>query len=278
MNKKFESINAISAVNAILAGTCGMKHVLHLYTPHINKHAIQSLFLGMAQGDEEVIYVTEDPESALAEFGGLDTEMSIIRPWELDGLDITGECKIRLIVDAGSIRGGHMHREKRLAEISDSHPVLCTYDVSKLAPEFIEKLVAQHNKLMLTTHDVTVLSSESLKDLEVSDAFIERFVKEYLDMIALALIASKPMCGIEIIDVVHKNFNVLLSPGTIYPVLHELEERGLLEYEHKIKKKVYMPAKGSEAEIHSILNEHLQANEFLNRFLRWPKPVAESVR
>lgn len=264
-NKKSD---AISTINTILAGASGLKHVLYLYTPNVNKHAIQSSFLAMAQEGEEIVYVTEDPKSALAEFKRLSTELSVIRPGELDGLKVAGKGKMRLIVDAGSLKGDDVQREKRLAEMSRNHPVLCTYDLSKLDPEIIEKLVAHHDKLVLTTHDVTVLSSESLEDLEVSDAFIERFVKEYLDMVVLALIVSKPMCGIDIIDVVHKNFNVLLSPGTIYPLLHELEERGLLEYEYKIKKKIYRPAKGSEAEIHSILNEHLQANEFLNRFLR----------
>ncbi len=264
-NKKSD---AVYTINAILAGASGLKHVLYLYTSNVNKHAIQSSFLAMAREGEEIVYVTADPKSVLDQFKRLSTELSTIRPWELDDLDITGERKMRLVVDAGSIKGDHIQREKRLAEISTSYPVLCTYDISKLEPEIIEELATQHDKLVLATHDVTILSSESLDDLEVSDAFIERFVREYLDMVVLALIASKPMCGTDIIDVVHKNFNVLLSPGTIYPLLHELEERGLLECEYEIKRKIYKPAKDSEPEIHGILNEHLQANEFLNRFLR----------
>jgi DNA-binding PadR family transcriptional regulator len=105
-------------------------------------------------------------------------------------------------------------------------------------------------------------------DIKLIDATIERFVKEYLDIVVLALIAGKPMCGTDILDIVHRNFNVLLSPGTIYPLLHRLKKEGLLECECSIKKKVYKPAKGSEANIQRILNEHSLANEFLNDFLK----------
>jgi DNA-binding PadR family transcriptional regulator len=101
------------------------------------------------------------------------------------------------------------------------------------------------------------------------DATVERFVKEYLDIVILALIAGKPMCGTDILDIVHRNFNVLLSPGTIYPLLHRLKKEGLLEYECSIKKKVYKPARGSEANIRRILEEHSQANEILNDFLKY---------
>lgn len=104
--------------------------------------------------------------------------------------------------------------------------------------------------------------------LDAADATIERFVKEYLDIVVLALVASKPMCGTDILDIVHRNFNVLLSPGTIYPLLHRLKEEGLLECECSIKKKVYKPARGSEANIRRILDEHCSTNEFLSDFLK----------
>ncbi|MFH1774932.1 MAG: helix-turn-helix transcriptional regulator [Methanobacteriota archaeon] len=262
MNKKSTSINTI------LAGIGGLKHVLHLYAPNVSKYAIQTPFLAAAREDEEIFYVTrEDPKSVANEFKQLGIELSIIQPEDLDTLKTVGSRKLRIVVDAGSIETGHEKREEFLTK-NENNSALCTYDVSKLKPEMIERLVASHDKLILTTDDVTVLSSESLKELDVANEFIERFVKEYLDMVVLALIVRKPVCGMDIINIVHKNFNVLLSPGTIYPLLHELEENGLLECEYGIKKKIYRPVRSSEAKIRSILGEHLQTNEFLNRFLK----------
>ncbi len=100
----------------------------------------------------------------------------------------------------------------------------------------------------------------------VADETVERFVKEYLDIIILALIARKPMCGTDIMDIIHRDFNVLLSPGTIYPLLHRLRVEGLLECEYRIKKKIYRPAKG--VNIRSILEGHRATNENLNNFLK----------
>ncbi len=106
------------------------------------------------------------------------------------------------------------------------------------------------------------------KKLDIADATIERFVKEYLDIVVLALIAGRPMCGTDILDIVHRNFNVLLSPGTVYPLLHRLRKEGLLECECSVKKKLYKPARGSEENIRRILDEHSLANQFLNDFLK----------
>jgi DNA-binding PadR family transcriptional regulator len=106
------------------------------------------------------------------------------------------------------------------------------------------------------------------KQLDAADATIERFVKEYLDIVVLSMIAGKPMCGTDIQDIVHRNFNVLLSPGTIYPLLHRLQREGLLECECSIKKKVYRPARGSEANIRHIIEKHSMASEFLSDFIR----------
>ena len=93
-------------------------------------------------------------------------------------------------------------------------------------------------------------------------------MKNYLDMIVLALILDKPMCGTDVMKVIHKNFNVLLSPGTVYLLLHALEENRLLECEYNIKKKIYRPVEGEKAEIRNMLKEHILSSRFLNEFLR----------
>jgi DNA-binding PadR family transcriptional regulator len=112
------------------------------------------------------------------------------------------------------------------------------------------------------------MAANHFKDLNIDDSKIERSVKEYLDIIVLALIIDRPMCGIEILDVIHRKFNVLVSPGTIYPLLHKLKDEGLLEWEFTFKKKIYKVARGKEKNICNILDEHLIANEYLNEFLK----------
>ena len=255
-----------SNINAALTGMGNNEHVLHLYSPNVNKHAIQTSFLAITQKDEKAFYITsEEPNSILNEFGQLSIDVSIIPLKNITKFDI--DRKLRLIFDAGSIdTGDHLSCEKYLSKI-DNCSILCTYDISKLNPEIIKRLVKCHDRLILTTDDVTVLSSEDIGK-DIGNESIERFVKNYLDMIVLALILDKPMCGIDVMKVIHRNFNVLLSPGTVYPLLHALEGNGLLECEYNIKKKIYRPVEGEEAEIRNMLKEHILSSKFLNEFLR----------
>ena len=261
MEKKDLSAN----INTILSAA-GLHHTLHLYTPNVSKYAIQTPFLDAANEEEKVIYVTNEKSDRVRQgLKGLDIDLSIIKPSEID--KIKGK-KMRVVIDAGSINPEeHGKIEKHLSGMEKANFILCTYDVSKLSPEMIKELVGFHDKLMLTTSDVTVLSSESFDELKLGDESVERFVKNDLDTIVLALILEKPMCGTDIIKTIHKNFNVLLSSGTIYPLLHSLEKKGLLKCEYEVKTKTYKPMKGAEPKIRSLLNEHVQTSRFLSKFL-----------
>jgi DNA-binding PadR family transcriptional regulator len=204
----------------------------------------------------------------MQELKGLDIRLSVIRPGDIGKLELS-KAKLRIVVDAGSLEDDdYLKTEENLERLASTNFVLCTYDVSKISPELIKDLVKSHDKLLLTTSDLTILSLESIDKLSVSNEAIERFVKNDLETIVLALILNKPMCGTDIIKTVHKEFNILLSPGTIYPLLHSLEEKGLLKCEYKVKTKLYKPPEGAEPRIRSILNEHVQASKFLNKFLQ----------
>ncbi len=262
MNRK--AVTIPNGIDAILTGSLALsRHILFLYTSHMNKYAVQSSFFAMSDDGEELLYVTGEQPELIMNIFEKSANLSVIRPENIDILKTMGG-RLRIIMDMSSIDEGHEKLEEFLTENKNSI-ALCMYDLSRLPPERIQKLAASHDRLILNTPDITVLSGEKL---DVADATIERFVKEYLDIVILALIASKPMCGTDILDIVHRNFNVLLSPGTVYPLLHRLKKEGLLECECSIKKKVYRPARGSEANIQRILDEHSLTNEFLNGFLK----------
>lgn len=254
-------------INTVLSAS-GLRHTLHLYTPNVNKYAIQATFLGSIAKDEKAVYITnENPEDVIQKLKELNIDISIIKPGEVT--KIKGNDKLRVVLDAGSIsQEEHLKIEKDLAKICKAHFMLCTYNVSKLDPNVIKDLVKTHDKLMLTTNDLTMLSSESFEKQEISEEAVERFVKNELDTIVLVLILNKPMCGTDIIKTIHKEFNILLSPGTIYPLLHSLEERGLLKCEYQVKTKLYKPIVQAEPKIRSILNDRMQASKFLSNFLQ----------
>jgi len=251
-------------MDAILTGSLALsRHILFLYNSRINKYAIQSSFFAMSGDDEKLLYITEEQPELIMKLFEKNIDISVIKPQNMGVLG-TSTNKHRIIMDMSSINGGHEKLEELLDE-NQNNIALCMYNISMIAPEKIQKLSSCHDRLILITPDVTVLSG---KQLDAADATIERFVKEYLDIVVLSLIAGKPLCGTDILDIVHRNFNVLLSPGTVYPLLHKLKKEGLLECECGIKKKVYRPARGSEANIRQIIEKHSMASEFLSDFIK----------
>lgn len=66
-----------------------------------------------------------------------------------------------------------------------------------------------------------------------------KYVKTSLDLVVLAILNDKPMHGYKIMAAIHTEFGVLLSPGTLYPLLHSLEEKKLVESRVESGKRVY---------------------------------------
>ena len=67
----------------------------------------------------------------------------------------------------------------------------------------------------------------------------ERHVKAFLDLLVLGILNGHNMYGYKIIGAVHKEFGVLLSPGSLYPLLHMLEEKKMISSEARGGKIVY---------------------------------------
>ena len=248
------------------------KHTLHLYAPNVDKYTIQNAFLIPAKQNQKVIYVTADDSSTLLhEFIRSNGQLKIITPPELYRLEKEA-CDI--IVDAGSIanqRGADIEeREKYLNKLSQKHSIncLCTYDISYLNFEKIKQLSSYHNQLRLTTNDLTILSGDFFDTSIASGKSVEKIVKDNLENLILAILQKKTMCGTEIIATIHLKFNVLLSPGTIYPLLHTLKQKGLLSIEKSGKEKVYGPLEDAKPRIRSLVHEQIQAHKALNHYLQ----------
>ena len=57
---------------------------------------------------------------------------------------------------------------------------------------------------------------------------LERGITSFLDLIILSLLRHGTMHGYGLIAEIHDRFRVLISPGTLYPLLGRLEEEGLV--------------------------------------------------
>ena len=64
----------------------------------------------------------------------------------------------------------------------------------------------------------------------------ERVVKNNLDLIILRLLRAQPRWGYEVNTAIRDRFRVYLSAGTLYPLLHSLEEDGYIQGEWESEK------------------------------------------
>lgn len=61
-----------------------------------------------------------------------------------------------------------------------------------------------------------------------SGAYRERFVRSVLDWVILSILRRKPAYGYEMITTINEEFHVFVSPGSLYPILYNLERAGLV--------------------------------------------------
>ena len=64
----------------------------------------------------------------------------------------------------------------------------------------------------------------------------ERVVKNNLDIIILRLLRANPRWGYEVNIAIRDKYKVYLSAGTLYPLLHSLEEDGYIQGEWESEK------------------------------------------
>ncbi|MGQ9468209.1 MAG: PadR family transcriptional regulator [Nitrososphaerales archaeon] len=69
--------------------------------------------------------------------------------------------------------------------------------------------------------------------------FRRKIIISSLGLIILRCLRERPTSGYGLIELIHKKFNVLLSPGTIYPILDSLKRSGLVDVFSHNKRRVY---------------------------------------
>lgn len=244
-------------MNNVLAHLGGSSHTLYLYAPPVDKYAVHASFL--LEGGEKGAYVTHEAPEQVREKLGENVHCDVLSPQEKDSI----KAYQRILIDGASIEEVG---NGELKELGNGKTVLCTYDMSTIDPKKIKLLVRQYDKLILSSDSATVLSSNKVPPKELKNGMVDEFVKKELKTIVLALLAKSPMCGREIKVEIYRHFNILLSSGTLYPLLHELEKSGLVKCHLGIKTKTYNPV--DRGEVLNIINEHIQAKNLLNDFLQ----------
>ena len=106
------------------------------------------------------------------------------------------------------------------------------------------------------------------KDALIDERIIEKQVKTFLDIVILALLNRRSMHGYKILTTIHREFGVLLSPASLYPQLHLLEENKLIEPSFDKGKTIYcLTPKGKEI-FEKKFNAYSLSFQIMNNFIR----------
>jgi DNA-binding PadR family transcriptional regulator len=90
-----------------------------------------------------------------------------------------------------------------------------------------------------------------------------RVIKNFLDILVLTEIKDKPLSGYDVIGLIHKKYDVLLSSGTIYSQLYSLEREGIIRGEQNKRKRVYELTEEGEQAIGDIMKVNRQIQNLL---------------
>jgi len=107
----------------------------------------------------------------------------------------------------------------------------------------------------------------------------ERCIKSFLDVIIAYLLAEKPSWGYEVIAKIYDRLQILLSPGVVYPLLHNMEKKGLVERRRLERKEVYRLTSQGRQWLREMLDAVAYENlEFLYRYLHATTHEVEEIK
>ncbi|ELY65408.1 helix-turn-helix transcriptional regulator [Natronococcus jeotgali] len=101
-------------------------------------------------------------------------------------------------------------------------------------------------------------------------AFDESLIKGNLEELLLVLVSARGSThGKELLADLSDLFDAQLSPGTVYPCLHDLEDRDVLEMHAKVRTKEYAVVDEAyvRATLERTMRQHLAFGLLLEQFL-----------
>lgn len=104
-------------------------------------------------------------------------------------------------------------------------------------------------------------------EVEILEKLRERVIKVFMDMVVLAELRNRPVSGYDVIGLIHKEFHLLVSSGTVYSLLYYMERNGLIEGAWTERKRVYVLTDKGKETIKAISNLRDNILSFMRNLL-----------
>ncbi len=107
---------------------------------------------------------------------------------------------------------------------------------------------------------------ENFQEKQKLDPIIEVAVKNHLNIIILSMLSKGPMCGYDMIKEIFGKYNVLISQGTVYPLLYSLKEEGIVQagfMKGNMRTKMYSVTPEGEQIIQKRMDEFVKTEVYI---------------
>jgi DNA-binding PadR family transcriptional regulator len=108
----------------------------------------------------------------------------------------------------------------------------------------------------------------SFQNVMYENKITERHLKTCLDIAIMAILTGESAHGYEIIATLHKEFGILLSPGSLYPLLHCLEDDKLIESSLDKDKVVYRVTSAGKEKFGKAVDAYNFSIDKLSHFVK----------
>ncbi|MBI3052208.1 helix-turn-helix transcriptional regulator [Candidatus Woesearchaeota archaeon] len=155
--------------------------------------------------------------------------------------------------------------------------IINSFEATQIGPEEINRLMQLHERIFLFQEGTSMLnlpgvSSQAENILPTRSAVhasvLEKLAKDNLELLCLLFLEKKPQSGYQMLKTMAQHFHILLSQGTLYPLLYGLEKKGVVgTVKGTGREKIYELSPQAKKSMAEKKGEFLQAYSHLISFL-----------
>jgi DNA-binding PadR family transcriptional regulator len=82
-------------------------------------------------------------------------------------------------------------------------------------------------------------TTEQQTRIQIKNKFTERLITTFLDMIILTNFQNEPFSGYDVLLFIQRQFNIILSPGSVYSTVYSMERKKLITASSTTGKRTY---------------------------------------
>lgn len=206
-------------------------------------------------------------------------QMCLIADWSKVQV---GDCPIflpfleRLIKQSQGLNPSGWKRKYRDVKTKIPFMLVNALELSNVNEDFLHQLILLHPKVFLLQENQQTFQLPSLSPFKetvfpkshvLPQEQLEKLVKDNLELIILLFLETSNKSGYQVLKEIAYHFHCILSQGTLYPLLYQLEKENKIKKQNgKGREVIYSLSKQTKEQLHQEKETCLMAYQHLASF------------